>query len=501
MKQNCTMQHFDISYDNCFDEAIDLAVGIVKKSADILFVNLSSCWLSLENINQSLSQLQCISSLCHIDLSSSCIDEQLVDQICALLYNSVNLEHLNLSNCKVKASGLLKIAQKLKCNTLLHHLDISSNDVSFQVMLDVLNVISSNSAITLSHLNISNCRLHQKEDNEFTENEQITTLSYLNFSYNVISSQAAFAIARLFAKSINIRHLNMSALTMQDDDLGNIIGALRGHNYCNSSLEHIDLSKNTLTKEASNDLAMVVNNNKNTLKHLDLKNCQILGGTIQIFKALTLVTSLEYLSLSKITITDQVESKLRGTIANNPNLRLLDLCHCALRSEFLSQKLSAVFNIRSSLEHLNINKNHISNSACLKLAKSLHTVKHLELSGCFRDPVKFSVNLLTFGNVTTLKYLNLSGNASGSCVEGLIQLIGNNSGLQHLDVSKCEIEKTGIKVLFDILGAQNSLCYIDFSDNNISMQHPNAAAPNIENSGLMHLVIYPTVIYVREKLM
>ena len=26
MKQSCTMQHFDISYDNCFDEAIDLAV-------------------------------------------------------------------------------------------------------------------------------------------------------------------------------------------------------------------------------------------------------------------------------------------------------------------------------------------------------------------------------------------------------------------------------------------------------------------------------------------
>ena len=118
MKQNCTMQHFDISYDNCFDEAIDLAVGIVNKSADILFVNLSSFWPSLENIKQILSQLQCISSLRHIDLSSNCINEQLVDQICVLLYNSVNMEHLNLSNCKVKASELLKIAQKLKCKTL-----------------------------------------------------------------------------------------------------------------------------------------------------------------------------------------------------------------------------------------------------------------------------------------------------------------------------------------------------------------------------------------------
>ena len=54
----------------------------------------------------------------------------------------------------------------------------------------------------------------------------------------------------------------MSALMMQDDDLDNIIGALRGHNYCNSSLEYIDLSENTLTKEASNGLAMVLNNNK-----------------------------------------------------------------------------------------------------------------------------------------------------------------------------------------------------------------------------------------------
>ena len=166
-----------------------------------------------------------------------------------------------------------------------------------------------------------------------------------------------------------------------------------------------------------------------------------MGGTKQIFEVLTLVTSLEYLSLSKINITDQVESKLRGTIANNPNLRLLDLCHCTLRSEFLNQKLSAVFNIRPSLDHLNINKNHISTSTCLKLAKLLHTVKQLELTGCFRDPVKFSVKLLTFDNVTTLRYLNLSSNASGSCVEGLIQLIGNNTGVQHLDVSKCEIEK------------------------------------------------------------
>ena len=72
-------------------------------------------------------------------------------------------------------------------------------------------------------------------------------------------------------------------------------------------------------------------------------------------------------------------------------------------------------------------------------------------------------------------------------IESLIQLIGNNTGLQHLDASKCEIEKTGIKVLFDILGAQNSLRYLDFSDNNISVQHPNANASNIGNSGLMHL--------------
>ena len=110
----------------------------------------------------------------------------------------------------------------------------------------------------------------------------------------------------------------MSALMMQDDVLGNMIGAMRGHNYCNSSLEHIDLSENTLTKEASDGLVIVLISNKNTLKHIALKNCQILEGTEQIFKALTLVTSLEYLSLSKITITD--ESKLRGTIANNPNL-------------------------------------------------------------------------------------------------------------------------------------------------------------------------------------
>ena len=488
IKHNCNFKQFDISSDSFHDGADHLIVSIVNKNSDILVVNLSSCFLNLENSNIIVSRLKCFTSLRHIDLSSNHLDEQSIGDLGELLYISVNLEHLNLSNCKLNASRLLKIAQKLKYKTSLHYLDISSNDIHFQVALDVLNIISSNFAIMLSHLNISNCRLHYREDKGFTDSLHINTLSYLDCSDNEMFSLAVLTLADILATNNNIRHLNMSNLEMQDaNDFVKLLSALRMSDSHNLPLKYLNLGGNTLNEEAIRNLAAVVSSNQISLKHLILKNCQIFRETRIIFKALTSVTSLESLNLSNIAITNQVEDNLAITITENTNLHSLDLCHCNLSQEFLTNKLSMVCNIQLSLNHLNISKSYISSAACAKLANSLHTITHLDLSRSLKDPAKFSENLKSLGNLSTLNYLNLSVNDSGSCLEGLGQLVSSNIALRHLDLSRCKMEHTGIKILFDILSAQNSLKYLDLSENDISVQHPNAPVSTIENCVLEHL--------------
>ena len=204
---------------------------------------------------------------------------------------------------------------------------------------------------------------------------------------NITSLQSARDISKRFAfclgclsKHENLvctlgEHLLISYLKLEPP-ISNEVVSLSKVLSVNSSLTHLDLSKNSIgdSEAASLSQALAVNS---SLTNLDLSRNSIGGsGAASLSQGLAVNSSLTHLDLSGNSIGDSGAASLSQGLAVNSSLTNLDLSWNSIGGSGAAS-LSQGLAVSSSLTHLDLSRNSIGDSGASSLSQALAVTSSL----------------------------------------------------------------------------------------------------------------------------
>ncbi|CAH3103711.1 unnamed protein product, partial [Porites lobata] len=319
---------------------------------------------------------------------------------------------------------------------------------------------------------------------------------------NITSLQSARDISKRFAFCLGClskhetlvctlgEHLLISYLKLEPP-ISNEVVSLSKVLSVNSSLTHLDLSKNSIgdSEAASLSQALAVNS---SLTNLDLSRNSIGdSGAASLSQALAANSSLTNLNLSTKSIDFSGAASLSLALAVNSSLTNLDLSTNSIGFSGAAS-LSQALAVNSSLTNLYLSRNFIGDSGAASLSQALEvnsSLTNLNLSRNFIDDSgAWSLSRALAVN-SSLTNLDLSINIIGfSGAESLSQALAVNSSLTNLDLSRNSIGDSGAASLSQALAVNSSLTNLDLSRNSIGGSGAASLSQGLAvNSSLTHL--------------
>ena len=283
--------------------------------------------------------------------------------------------------------------------------------------------------------------------------------------------------------------MGLEALNLSDNNLKKSAIVVLEALTQSSQLKSLDLSGNDMTGEIAESLASVIKNNS-SLEELNLSDNDLKSSAVIILQALTKISHLNVLDLSRNNMTGEVAEDLANVIKNNAGLRHLGLAGNNLKSKVLIVLQALTEN--SQLVILSLSINNMKGEVAEDLANVIKNnagLRHLSLAGNYLKS-KALIILQALTENSQLVVLDLSGNnMNGEVVEHLANVIKNNSGLQHLGLADNNINSKAVAVL-QALKNNSQLVTLDLRRSGITGEVAEDLAQVIQNnSDLKELVL------------
>ena len=384
-----SLQHLDVNSSFIPFTAIS---STISNNSALVHINISNCALSeisFIEIARSISSLRLIKLL---NISSNIVTDIVADHISATIVNNTGLEYFNMSNCQAQGIGLCKVFQAL-CYRDLFFLDVSSNNVCYEAARKLLNFFFEND--TLQHLNLSFCQMsHSVMSDICWELSKLTSLTYLNL--HSWPCKDCPLLGFIIRNNNHLQHLDISGCMLQEDAIITAVQNLTlkhlALSNCNleeeglllisnvlqyiTTLKHLDLSQNNISDNAAISLASALSKIR-CLEYLNLSNCKLQQeGSIVIINCLAGLAAIECLSLSLNVFTDKAAEDL-ALIISKKQLKQLALSSCKLEEAGMLHIANSLKQI-SSLQHLDLSYNTISDEAAVCIASALSSNTSLE---------------------------------------------------------------------------------------------------------------------------
>ena len=472
---------------NLHNNKINVTGKTVEDLANVVKNNPHLEQLCLHDINLKstaamiLQALTGSSQLKTINLNDNKVTGAVVTDLVNVLKNNSGLEELSLSNNDLMVSAVV-ILQALKENSRLRILNLSKNNITEQVAKYLVNVIKNNTGIEQLYLS----------DNDLKESgivilqalKENCHLEILDLSSSNMTGEIAKSLADVVKNNPDFQQLYLADACL-NSKAAVILQALAK----NSKLVLLDLRKNNMTGEVTEDLAHVIKNNLG-LEVLCLSDNNLKSSAIVILEALAKLSQLVILDLNRNKMTEVVAECLANVIKNNLNLRQLGLSDNCLRS-------SAVVVFQALAEHLQLKVIDLSNNSITgEVAKDLAIIitnnSNLEELCLSDNDLKSSASIIlqALKNNSQLKKLNLNSNSmSGKVAEDLANVIRSNSGLEQLYLSDNNLKSSAI-VILQALKDNSQLKFLNLNSNNMTGKVAEDLANVIRNnSGLKQLCL------------
>ena len=150
-------------------------------------------------------------------------------------------------------------------------------------------------------------------------------------------------------------------------------------------------------------------------------------------------SSLCHINLSGNNITNQAAEALSVGIAKNTILQHLELESCNLHGNGLKSICTVIKD--KNLRTLNLNHNCITDQVADDLARFIiiGCIENLQLKGCSLKHNGIKVLIKSLTKIKSLKFLDLSHNRISDISLEVAAVISCNTNLEHLDLSYCEL--------------------------------------------------------------
>ena len=288
-----------------------------------------------------------IKSLKYLDVSYSDIPIDIIDTFVNAIKVNNKLEKLYLHDCRINKPVIEKMASTLKTTTTLKCLDLYYVKINDRAV-EIADVISNNLAI--EHLNLYSCKLFENDVEIIAISlQKLTSLKYLNLSFNDVTNRAAEELSTAIANNFTIEYLNLANCKLKETEIVTIGSALQKIH----TLKDLDLGSNEIINKAADVIANVIYNNT-TMKKISLRNCNLTEPDDEkFFRALKVITSLEYIDLSCNTISSLRCYDLEVVLTSNSKLTYLNLNKCRL----MRTEIAAIKSIKQPRKELYIKIN------------------------------------------------------------------------------------------------------------------------------------------------
>ena len=464
-KLKCLMLRSNIIFQNkIFVQDTDPADVISNSCMQCL--DLSKCELSELQMKTVARQLLHVSAIKCLNMSYNRLSDDAAIDIASAISRNPFFENINLSSCELSESQITTVVKALKSLSRLKHLDISHNKAADKAANELATALTTNPL--LENLNLSNCDLSQSHSAGIVKalSKKESFLKFLDISHNTVTNDASNEIASVVICNPLLEHLNLAHCELSELQLIGIFKALSK----TSLLTLLDISHNKVTKEATNEIAAVSVNNK-SLKHLNLSACNLVEDSMKLVAdSLSHVTSLVSLDVSFNCITEKAAYSMADALKRNIALEQLNFCTCFVGNAAMI--ICDAINQHSSLTHLNMSLNVTDNNVAKCLARVLNNntdIVHLDFGQCCLLESGFVKLLDGLANVTTLQYLNLEGNnISKALTSKIASLVSNNSTLKHINLCNCNLPKVEGQNIVQAIGKLHLVEYLNMSGNEIS---------------------------------
>ena len=472
LQQLTSLKSIDFDNTNISKEASSEIPLVVNSNK-----HLEKLWLNNNDLKSSaiaiLQSLSTISTLTVLNINNTQTADEAGEALAAVVIHNTGLKELYLSNNNL-GEGMLVVTKALQQITSLRSIDLGDINISREASCALALVIRSN--MNLEKVWLHNNNLQFSAIAIFQSLSTISTLKFLYVNNNSITEEASEALA-----SVVIHNTGLEVLYLSDNNLGEgmlvVIKALQQI----TSLKSINFDNTNISKEASNELPLVIKSNKH-FKKLWLNNNNLKCSAIAILKSLSTISTLIVLNINNAQLTDEAGEVLASVVLHNKTLEELHLADNNLGKGmlFVTKAIQQITSLRSIVfGNTNILK-EASSEIPLVVKSNIH-LKELRL---YNNNLKCSAIaiLQSLSTISTLKFLNINNTQiTDEAVEALASVVLHNKALEELQLSHNNICE-GMLVITKALQQITSLRKIGFGNTNISREASRALTLVIQSN-------------------
>ena len=436
----------NISHNMITDEAANDISTVLSHNNNLQILNVSSSYLRFAGCVKILSRMKNMTCLTKLDISCNKLTIMSVDnntkseeylctncklfhtadtiKVFESLQNISNLRSINFANVMTTGVALDHIATFLAQNTELEEFDISSNN------------LKTADAILIFH-----------------KIKHISTFRRLNIAHNMITDGATECIATVLSNCTELVELNLSHNYLHN------MNALYSITF--SNLTKVNFSNNNINEQTLNNLGVFLSL-CTKLEDLDLSNNNLqTAGSNKLFEVLNCIT-LKTINISGNSLTKDAADHIAIRLSRNKKLQDIDLS-CNIMQQ------AGIRNILAKLQISNLTKLNISNNKCSDRNLVWHLLIHatnlvaLDFSYnniCIIKDGQCCSNLLQLNMCKT----KIAGEATATAF-----VLSENPKLQELNISCNNLHATDITNIFGKLSISH-LTKFNVSNNIIGNQ-------------------------------
>ncbi|XP_069807252.1 NACHT, LRR and PYD domains-containing protein 12-like [Dendropsophus ebraccatus] len=282
--------------------------------------------------------------------------------------------------------------------------------------------------------------------------ESLQTHKHFDLSGVPMSTLDHTVLAFILETCTNIRNVNLSECSLNNEGLERIVPALR-------NLQSLSLYGNTLPETSCTHLASVIRNNP-SLKVLNLSGNRLSGPHFSdLMDALSSPDCrIKELHVGSNALPETSCTQLASGIRNNRSLKILVLHNNYLSGPHFSDLMDALSSPDCRIEELLLDGNGLKNTSCTQMASMIRknqSLKRLELSSNNLSGPHFSdlMDALSSPDCRMEELLLGSNNLPDTSCPQLASGIRNNQSLRKLDLSGNRLSGPHFSDLMDALSS------------------------------------------------
>ena len=366
------LKFLDLGSNHLSNEEYFNIEAIIECNKGLEQLYFPNCALTHNKLKSIFNALKAIKMLKILDITLSKVDNQLADHVAAAIQSNRHMERLMLSGLSLEPEGLNVLSSSMEVFYGLRHFSMFRCEFTDQEVHDLIVIISNTNV--LENFNLGLCLLSDiNKGNILNSLKSTKALKHLNINGITINSQLEDDIDAIIRNNIKLEHLEMAQCNIGINML-NILTPL-----C-SNLLHINFDNNKSLHNTGTKIANLISNNVK-LKYINLCSCQLVPEDIcDIAKALQTLSSLQHidLSLNTITMTDEMSVDMAAIVTNNKKLEKIYFPTAKLNFKSIKIIIKAMSQV-TSLTHVDLNINQVDESVATDVANLVNNTKMIEM--------------------------------------------------------------------------------------------------------------------------